>query len=520
MTAININALFPVTNNVIQSGFNGVSLSDMVFTTNLIIPFNSTQSTFSFTNLAQVGTMFGSSSQEYLYATNYFKGYDGAISLPNKLNFALYVNSAISPYIRGASSVNNLATLKTITSGSITFVFDTPIILTAIDLSPAISLSGVASIIQTALQVSVPAASCVWDSITQAFTVSNGNISGTGTVTYCVSTPLADAMEITSARGAFLSQGSPLLTFAQNMANTIAINTNFMNATNLFDTTGSSQIPPYSIELQACAWANTTNSNYMYTIWSYETTILTTLNVGIVLALVNGGYGSATASKVTYSATIQCIYGSSLNNAIQTVAFVGGIGNSVNYDNYNSTLSYAGKSQSDLLPSVTTTTEYNMMLANGFNGYCSFKDKNNIYNQFQNGSLGGLYLFRDNIYNNEWLNNTLQDSIATLASRASKLPNNEIGYQMLKAVLDEVMQDAVFNSVAQPGNQFDASQTAIIVAQAGVDITPSLTNAGYYIQIIPVTPAQRASRTPPVTNIWYSNGSSFYGLPMNLTYVF
>ena len=134
--------------------------------------------------------------------------------------------------------------------------------------------------------------------------------------------------------------------------------------------------------------------------------------------------------------------------------------------------------------------------------------------------MGGIYKWFDFLTNQLWLANQIQSSIAAFFAAAKLVPNNLIGYGQITQIINGVMQQATNNGVVSIGNAFSASQTAILISQAGYDITPMLTQKGWYLQIIPVSPTNREERLPPTTTLWYTNSGSILTLPITTTLVF
>lgn len=421
---------------------------------------------------------------------------------------------AVAPYTRGGTLfLSDLAVLQAITSGTLTVNFNSvPVALTSINLSTATSFSQVASIVQTKLQLQIAAGTVTYDSLTQAFTISNGDLSGTSTVSYCSNSALAAAMKVEESTGAILSQGSPALTVAQNLNNVIAITKNWTSFTNLFDLPDA---PNYDYQFAFCDWV-IANPGYIYMLWTTEPNLLIPNNQSnIAYAMVAQGLATLNADgSITYNATMMPNFGE-----VDIAAFCMGMGASVDYTQLDATINFAGKSQVGLLPLVTTNTEYDALIAKSFNFYGEFNSKASTYNFTENGTIGGPFKFVDNVYNQIWLDDAIQNEIAVLIQTIKRLPNNQSGYSLLKNTVNSVMLDALDNGVAETGNQFDATQRAALIQQAGYDITPQLTNTGYVIQVTPATPAERVQRAPVKGKVWYSNGGAINTIDFVVTFV-
>jgi hypothetical protein len=513
--AIDLSKIIAITDRTLGSSVTGVTQAGMFLSLNEIIPFNGTnQQVIRFNDAATVGAFFGTASEEYQAAVKYFKNYDGAISLPPFIHFARYVNSAIAPYTRGGVLVaSNLAALQAITTGTLTVNFNsTATNLVAIDLSGATSFSDVAAIVQVKLDIAIPAATVTYDSITDAFTISNNDTSGTSTVTYCLNGTLAAAMKLQQNNGAILSQGSPALSVSDNLDNIVAITKNWTPFTNLFDLPDA---PDYSYQYDFARWT-LANPKYLYVLWTLEEN-LTILNntSNIAYGMIDEGLATLNADgSITYLANIMPNYGD-----VSLAAFSMGMGASINYTRTNATINFAGKSQVGLLPSATSNSEYDALTANGFNFYGQFNSSSASYNFTENGSIGGQFKFADNFFNQKWLSDNIQNRLAVLIQTISILPNNDTGYTYINDTVNGSMLLGLNNGVIQTGNVFSTSQTATLIQEAGYDITSQLTNSGYVIQVIPATPEERIARAPVLGNAWYTNGGAINKIGFTVTFV-
>lgn len=497
--SINIDNLIVVNGTVIAPISTGFIPAGNFLTKNELIPWNPEQCVLSFPNATTVAEFFGYSSDEYTYARNYFLSYDTTTSVPPFLLFSRRVDVDIAPYIRGGilNTTAQLNALKAITSGSIVFDFDsTNTTLTGINLSTATSFSQVASIVQTALQAQIATATVEYSSITQSFTVSNGDDSGTSTVNYCPVGALATAMKLTQATGAVLSQGEVALTFDENMVFVLNVTRNWVGLSTIYDAATTS---PYTEALNICAWVTLKQNRYVYVMWTQESNLLVIGNTSNIMTEINAN---------SYSSVVP-LYGTQAH-----AGFWLGIGGSINYARIKGALSFAYKTQAGLVASITTDEEYQALTEKNVNYYGQFSSASQRYNLTEEGSITGIYRFVDNVYNQNWLAVTLQESTASFLASSEKVSYNKDGREQLKTIATEVCQAGVSNAVIEAGNTFDQQQTNIMIQQAGFDITPNLTNVGYFIQVPPVTPAVRAARGAQPINIWYSNG----GVVLRVTY--
>ena len=506
--SVNIDKILPITSSVVDTSSSGIDLVGTLLSKNPLIPFNATQKILSFTSIDLVSAFFGSTSDEYKFATNYFNSWDGSPSKPKFLNIARYVDYAIAPYTRGgALTFDKLATLIAITSGTLVLKFNgVTTTINTINLSTATSFSSVASLLQTAIRASAigALATVTYSSLTQSFTISNGDIGGTATVDYVIDGSgigLGSLLLLTQNKGAVLSQGLLGLTPTQNMDGILAVTRNWVSYTQVWDV---SQEVGYAEAIELAKWANDKQNRYAYFLWSSETNLTIPGNTSHIVTTIN---------QYAYS-SIAYVY-----NSYNHAGFFMGIGASVDYNGLNTTISFASKQQSGLLTSCNTDSEFDALIANGVNFYVDFSSANDHFRFSENGKITGIFKWMDNFYNQVWLADQVQLAEAVLLRSVPKVDYGTTGQALLKASLTTVMQKALLNGTSQTGNIFDDAQRAILKNQAGIDIADILTSSGYYIKLTPPQSSQRANRPAMGTQIWYTNNGSFYSINNNLTFV-
>jgi Protein of unknown function (DUF3383) len=198
-----------------------------IFTTNPMVGPNAI---LQFNDFADVGTFFGTSSEEYARAAKYFVYLSPAGTAPQALQFARYVPTAQPATIYGEVAVAVFATLKAITAGLLSFKFGaTQVNLTGITFAAAATLTDVASELQTAIRAGAGApngeltsATVTWNATAQAFDFS---ASPTGVVTelfqVVIPTGAVPATDVAAALGWYAGQGA-LVNDAQALETAVA----------------------------------------------------------------------------------------------------------------------------------------------------------------------------------------------------------------------------------------------------------------------------------------------------------
>lgn len=502
--------------NVISpANASGFMPQGLLLTKNALLP---TGAVMSFTSQSAVGAYFGTATgqfSEYVNAGIYFTADINTTNTPPSILIARYTDDATAPYIRGSKLLStDISNFTSITAGTLTVQFGgVSKTATSIDTSSCTNFVQVAQVIETALRVQISTATCTFSSITNSFTISNGVVDTT-VQTITDSGSVAVAMKITTANSGSvtLSQGTPAMTPVEVMDNIIQQTTNFISFTNNFAIDAD---PTFAVIKEFATWVGQQNNKFIFMSWSLDADlgVLPQVNTTVAYNLANNGYGTISPTgQITFNVPISLSYSN-----IDYVCGQIGTGASIRYENLNSVISFANKTYAGITPLATTQTQYDALSLNGCNFYGKFATRGNQYIWSENGSVGGVFLWLDNIYNQAWLEDAVQVAEANLLSSIGKLSFNDLS--LLQSVIISTMAQGINNGVIQKGSIFDAQQTARLIAEAGLDITSALTNNGYYVQIPTPTPAMRANRTLVPVNIWYSNGSAVLKIVNNITLV-
>jgi hypothetical protein len=505
--AIPIEKIIDFTALVNDTSTQGVDLVTTVLTKNVLLE-NGTEALKSFVSAEAVALQFGSTSDEYYFAVKYFLGRKNSTLKPRFINFGRYIDTDVAPYIKSGKMLGiDLASLIAVTNGTINFSFNyVTTSVTGIDLSSATSFSQVASLIHTAMQVPIGAGSiCTYNAVIQKFIISNGDTSHVAVdyVTDSTGTGLGSLLKLTKAKGASLSQGSTDLTPDQNMNALLAISTNWIAFTTIWDLSAESG---YATALALASWTNTLAPRYVFLAWSTETNLYTSGNTAnMVYAIINSGYKNVSPIKEKSPATPYDIS-----------AFVGGMGASIDYED-GTRIEFANKSQDGLGYSASSAIQYDGLTANKCNFYGLFKEDNQDFSFFRTGSITGDYKFACNVYDYVWLQNQVKIELAVLMGISDKLDYGANGQNAVSGAIDTVMGKAINNQVVQAGNTFDDIQKALMRQQAGIDISKWMTQQGYYVKLTPPSPSQRILKLPMNIKIWYTNNGGWFSITGTIT---
>lgn len=560
MSTIPASQIVNVTPNVLAAGGSALVLNGLMLTDSTQAPIDTVQE---FADVDSVGDYFGTSSDEYEAASVYFNGFDNSNVKPGALLFAQYPTSAVSAYLRGGdiSSMTNAA-LQAL-SGSLSVVFDGYTFPAAsIDLSGAGSFSAAAALIQTGLNGTKTAAASVtgaiagttltvsavssgtlavgqqisgtgvtagtyitalgsgtggtgtytvsasqtvssttitaagrdlavtYDSVAGAFKITSANTDTISTAAYATGT-LAASLELTSATGAVLSQGAAAASPSSFMDDVVDLSQNWATFMTIFDP----DVSGHTNKLAFANWNNDQNNRYAYVCWDTDSSP-TTQNPA------SNSLGAA-IEAANYSGTA-LIYAPDYEKA----AFICGMVASIDFNQVNGRTNAAFRSQTGLSADVTSLTAANNLIANGYNYYGAYATANDNFNFLYDGQISGPFSWIDSYVNQIWLNNALQLALMVLLITMRSIPYNQAGYTLIEQSCMDPINAALNNGVIRAGVPLSAAQAAAVNNAAGLRISDTLQNRGWYLQISPATAEVRASRGSPPCTLWYMDGQS------------
>lgn len=487
MNSIPASDIVSVVPSVIGAGGSALDLNGLVLSTAERVPIGSV---LSFPSASAVEDYFGASSTEAALATIYFNGFDGSNVKPGALLFAQYPAVAVGAFLRGGDvSALTLAQLQAL-SGTLTLSINgVATTAAAVDLAAASSFSSAAAIIQAAF--TSPGFAVTFDSVSGAFVFDNSSTGPASTITFATGT-LSAALKLTAATGAVVSQGADAATPAAFMAGVVSATTNWAVFMTAFDPDAGSG---NALKQAFAAWTAAQGNRYAYACW--DTDITPTASTSATSSL---GY---LLEQSQSSGTI-LLYAPDAKLA----AFVCGVVASIDFTQLNGRITFAFKSQSGLVATVTNQTVASNLIANGYNFYGTYATANDQFTFLYPGSISGQYLWADAFVNQIWLNNGLQLALMTLLTQLKSVPYNAVGYGLIKAACMDPINAALNFGAFRAGVPLSAQQTAQVNNAAGLAIDGTLTAQGYYLQVLPATAIVRAARASPPITLFYLDGGS------------
>ena len=353
------------------------------------------------------------------------------------------------------------------------------------------SFSAAATAIQAAF--TSPPFTVTWSSVVSAFIFTTTLTGATASFSFATGT-LSTGLLLTQATGAVLSQGQAVAVPATYM-NSI-INQNQSWAT--FFKTWESDIT----EKQAFAtWSNSVSPRYLFC--AYDT------DVNAIVSASTTTFGDWLLAN-QYVGTLP-IYGTA-----SLAAFASGFAASLDFNRLNGRATLDFKEQSGLTPSVSTASNYNGAISNGYNVYAAYGSNNpaNNANWFSPGSVSGKWLWADTYLNQIWLNANLQLALVTLLQSVGSIPYNAQGYSLINAACLDPINAAINFGAIRKGVQVSDSQAAQIQYALGYNAAPQIQSQGYVLQIAPATAQTRAARQSPPITLYYQDGESVQNITL------
>lgn len=468
--AISFSKYVQITSGV--GGAEQVARRDLIarlFTTNPLVP---TASVVEFTDLADVGTYFGTTSEEYKRASFYFSFISKNITAPQKIGFAHWVSAASAPLIYGGQDNFSLSQFTSITDGSFSLTLGThTYVVSGLDFSAAGSLSAVAADIQTAIRAEsgggslFTSATVSYDATRKSFNLTGGAVGAAVIATAAgnVGTNIASLINWLIGDGAILSAGSAVETITQVLTETTETTNNFGSF--LF-------IPALTDDqiVEAAQWNSASDQNVMFQFMVPVTASTASDISGLVLTYEGVAMTlSPTAGE----------YPEMLPMAIMAAT---------DYEKRDSTVNYMYQQAAGLTPSVVKTVDSNTYDALRVNYYGRTQQAGRFLDFYQRGLLSGIAVDPTdmNTYANEqWFKDAAGVQIMDLLLALAKVSANAKGRSQLIAILQSVINDALFNGTISVGKTLTITQQLFITEITGdPKAWHQVQNSGYWLDCV------------------------------------
>lgn len=512
--AVDIGLYIPVTSTAANLLNTKRIFPSIGITNNTLLP--TTEPVKKFTSASTVGDFFGTSSDEYVRAVRYFKTSTQSATLPPYLYFGKWINTALSPYVLSSvilTTSTRLLELKAVTAGNFTMSINgTAFTTTAIDLSTATSLSDAATKLVTKMKAdnaTIPASfNITYSGVTNKFTASLTETGSLVTLSFATSTlsgGLADLFQLSEVKGAILSQGSDVLTTANNLN---YLKNNFTDQYALIFVNDLNGALTNIVKLDVATWVSEQPTlSYAFFCWSDEIAITQTNDTTSINYLI-------TQNKLSNTAIFAGNTGK--EKIINTAFAAGGIFASVDLSTANSAMTLAWKSQDGLLPTVTDTEIAKILFDKNVNYYNEAKlsGGNTVFDFFMTGGISGSWKFIDNQMAQIYISSQIQGDLAQLFTSTPQAASDSDGLSQIRATIGSSMEKVVATKLLSKGLTFSNVTAQSVQSTYGVSIL-ELTLNGYIIKNDLPTEVQRQLRTSSTWYVLYVKGSAINVLPIN-----
>jgi hypothetical protein len=122
--------------------------------------------------------------------------------------------------------------------------------------------------------------------------------------------------------------------------------------------------------------------------------------------------------------------------------------------------------------------------------------------------VSGEFLWLDSYVDQIWLNNAFQLALMELLINTKSIPYNTAGYSLIEAACMDPINAGLNFGAFRPGVSLSAAQAAEVNNAAGVTIDATLSQRGWYLQVLDASAIVRQARGSPPCTFWYMDGQS------------
>lgn len=286
------------------------------------------------------------------------------------------------------------------------------------------------------------------------------------------------------------------------MANILKVTQNWATFTHAYEIDGAGN---NGQRQEFAAWVNSTQNNYMYCCWDNDIQPTLSANEPTSLGrILNTSLSSGTAP----------IYSPNITNGRNLAMFMMGTIASIDFNRLNGRKTIAFRGQTGIHPDVISGGIASNLEANYYNYYGIWTTANDQFRFMYPGTVSGPYRWIDSYINQIWMNNAFQLALMELLTQSGSIPYNQVGYTMIKAACQDVINMAINFGAIRPGVTLSEAQKIEVNNMAGVRIDGVLNSIGYHLQVLDANPQVRANRGTPPCTFWYMDGGSIQRLTL------
>jgi hypothetical protein len=494
--AIPASHIVKIEPRIIDAGSNDLVMSGLLLSKN---PLSPTGEVLTFNTFSSVIDFFGDGTPEVIGARSYFLGYNNKFVSPKAFHVTRYIEAPVGAWLRGAAISMDLVDLKTITAGDLQLTIDAKsVALTGISLSSISTYSDIATIIKNKINAlsNLDGVTVVYNTQTKGIQINSPSTGDLSEVTYATGL-IAEALNLTEEAGGYLSQGSATIDPAGQMRIILEKTQNFVTFTTTWE-------PGNSEMLALAAWVHE-NYGYLYLPWTQnKATFNTLIDTDPASLLKNNEYNH-----------VALIYGT-----LEHATFLMGTIASIPWARENGAINLAFKQQDGLVATVSDQTKAYALEGKNCNYYGNFATRNSEARFFYPGKLAASdYRYIDSYINSVWFNAMIQRVLFDGLQKITRVPYNTRGYTLISTWLMDPINQAINNGVVERGISLSETQKSELLNEAGLDISPEITNYGYYLKVADPGAVARNNRESPLISLWYAYAGSIQKLDVASTVV-
>lgn len=435
-----------------------------IFTTNILAPMGGVLEFGGGASVAlkNVGAYFGTDSNEYAMASDYFSFVSKDIRQADKISFARYSTSALKAMMISTVTISPVATFKTVTDGALVLNFGGQSYeLAGIDLSAAVALADVV----TAINDKMPK-----NGETPVATVSfeNGK--------FILEVAEAEAMEISASTspsaGTDLSASqylgwdlasSPILSQGSNDTTLTAEMDRISNTSNNFGSFCFVEALATDQIAEVAKWNGTQNVKYLYSIPAMPST------AAAISAATVGQKGACPTLTL----------GEQYDEIIPMA-----IGACIDFTRPNASVNFMYHEFPGFKPTVSTDSDKEKYDALNVNYYGVTQQAGQLINFYQMGYLQGEIQQIGVYWNEMWFKDAIKTDVLNMFLLSKSIPVNKSGKATAIGVIQGVINEALNNGVILVEKELTNAQKAYITQLSGDDTAwRSVQSAGYWLNV-------------------------------------
>ncbi len=424
----------------------------------------------SYASLSDIASDYGTSAPEYLAAQLYFS----QNPQPTQVFLGRWAQSATQGLIRGGiltATEQGLGNFTAVTSGGFKMTIDGTLrTFTAINLSTATNLNGVAALVDTAITAY---ATCVW---TGSRFVITSKSSGTSSTVSAATAPgsgtdIGPLLKMTAALAAPVVNGIA----AESALTAVTVIDNMPRAFyGLMLATTAALINTDHLAIAAYVQGATRKHIYGVTI----------TNTNVLDSTVTNDLASS-LKAANYTRTF-CQY----SDHAYAIASAFGRGLTTDFAANNSTITLMYKQEPGIVPQNLTDTQADTLKSKRCNVFVNYDNNTAI---LQYGMMSGQAYF-DEVHGLDWLSDDVQTSLYNrLYLSTTKVPQTDAGVHELLTIIEASCIRGVNNGLIAPG-QWNSGGFGKL--KQG-----DFLKTGFYVYVMPISqqaqPDREARKAPP-----------------------